>query len=198
MIAGTVPARHLLPVALKWEGIDLDRSELRVRRTVIRTKIQRDKDGNQTAGGLQYAQPKTERSRRAIPLTLEVRRALEKQREKVYGDLGVKAVAGSHWREHDLVFPSIKGAPLDASNLTHRFQRMCKAANIEGMTFYGLRHTAASRMAISNMPPRVMMEILGHSQISTTMEVYSHVSTDEARRALEGVTPEQPARIGTG
>lgn len=182
-------------LAPQWKDVDLDRGELRVQRTVIRTRIERDADGNQTGGGVQFAPPKTHRSRRTIPITMEVSNALRKQRERVYGDLGVRAVSGSAWQEHDLVFPSTNGAPIDGSNLTHRFHRHCKAAGIDGMKFHGLRHTAASRMANSNMSPRHVMEMLGHSQIATTMEIYSHVSTDELRRALERSEEPEPTRI---
>ena len=182
-------------LGLQWEDIDFERLELRVRRNVIRLKIERDSDGSALTAGWQFAPPKTERSRRTIPITLEVSQALRRQREQVYGEYGLKRVAGSRWQEHHLVFPSELGTPMEPSNLTRRFRRHCAAIAIDGMTFYGLRHTAASRMATSNIPPRVAMELLGHSQIATTMEIYSHVSTDEMRRALEQSDAPEPRKI---
>src|SRR5690606_37472684 len=98
---------------------------------------------------------------------------LRDQREAVYGEYGVRHLAGDRWEEHDLVFPSLTGTPMEPSNLRRRFRRLCERAGLSGIRFHDLRHTAASRMATSNVPPRVAMEILGHAQIATTMEIYA-------------------------
>lgn len=182
-------------LGLQWRDVDLDRGELRVRQVSTRLKVERDEEGNPTGPSWMFAPPKTRRSRRTITIPLPVMHALEKQREAVYGEHGLRHVAGDRWEDHDLVFPSQTGTPMEPSNLTRRFRRHCKAVDLEGVKFHSLRHTYASRLATSNVPVRVAMEVLGHSQVATTMEIYSHVSTEEMRRALTPPEGEEPVPI---
>ena len=64
---------------------------------------------------------------------------------------------------------------------------MLARAGLPSMRYHHLRHGAASLMAAQGVPPRVAMEVLGHAQISTTMNVYSHVAVESQRDAVEGV-----------
>jgi integrase len=75
----------------------------------------------------------------------------------------------------DLVFTSRAGTPLNGINVTHRFQSVLRAAGLPRMRFHDLRHGAATVMLAAGVPERVVMEQLGHTSISTTMNVYGHV-----------------------
>jgi len=84
-------------------------------------------------------------------------------------------VAGTCWQENDLVFTTSIGAPLDGSNVTHRMQRILEREGLRRMRFHDLRHACASLLLFKGVHPRLVMETLGHSQISLTMNTYSHV-----------------------
>ncbi|MCC7193972.1 MAG: site-specific integrase [Gemmatimonadaceae bacterium] len=79
------------------------------------------------------------------------------------------------WEDWGLVFPSTVGTPLEGNNVTHRLQAILKAHGLPKLRFHDLRHTCATLLLAQGVHPRVVMEILGHSQFSLTMDTYSHV-----------------------
>jgi integrase len=82
---------------------------------------------------------------------------------------------GSAWEDSGLVFTSPIGTPLDPRNVTREFQAMLKATGVSRVRFHDLRHTAATLLLAQGVDPRTIMETLGHSQISLTMNTYAHV-----------------------
>jgi integrase len=96
-----------------------------------------------------------------------------------------RLLAGSRWQETGLVFTTAIGTPLDGGSVTHRFQRMLERAGLPRLRFHDLRHACASLLLAQGVHPRVVMEILGHSQISLTMNTYSHVIPALQREAAE-------------
>ena len=87
-----------------------------------------------------------------------------------------------------MVFTDEKGAPLAGDHALHRFHKLLQKAGLPPMRFHDLRHGAASLMAAMGVPPRVAMEILGHSQISTTMNIYAHVAAEWQQDAVDRMT----------
>ena len=67
------------------------------------------------------------------------------------------------------------GTPIEPSNLTKDFKRLLKKAGLPDIRFHDLRHTAATFLLAQGVDPRTIMETLGHSQISLTLNTYSHV-----------------------
>jgi integrase len=86
-----------------------------------------------------------------------------------------RLAAGERWVNLDLVFPSGRGTLADGPNVTHRFHKLLTRAGLPAMRFHDLRHACASLLLVQGVHPRVVMETLGHSQISLTMNTYSHV-----------------------
>jgi integrase len=74
-----------------------------------------------------------------------------------------------------LIFTSTIGTPIHPRNLVRHFHGVLEAAGLPRKRFHDLRHTCASLLLVQGVQPRVVMEILGHSQISITMDTYSHV-----------------------
>jgi integrase len=159
-------------LGLKWADIDFDTGALRVRRASQRVPHQ----------GTQLVDTKTERSRRTLVMPPIVINAL-------YAHRGRQAVerlaAGERWVDLDLVFPSERGTLADGPNVTHRFHKLLKRAGLPAMRFHDLRHACASLLLVQGVHPRVVMETLGHSQISLTMNTYSHVLPALQREAAD-------------
>jgi integrase len=86
-----------------------------------------------------------------------------------------RLAAGPRWVETGLVFTTPTGRGLDGPSVTKSFQRLLKQAELPRCRFHDLRHSCASLLLAQNVAPRVVMEILGHSQIALTMNTYSHV-----------------------
>jgi integrase len=88
------------------------------------------------------------------------------------------------------VFTSTIGTPLEPSNVSHRLHALLQAAGLPQQRFHGLRLCAASLLLAGGVAPRTIMGILGHSQISLTMNTYTHLSPAlerDAATALEAV-----------
>ena len=80
--------------------------------------------------------------------------------------------------------PSETGGPPSSSCVT---RRLLAAAGLPVMRYHELRHGAAGLMAAQGIPARIAMEILGHAQISTTMNIYAHVASDVQREAADRI-----------
>jgi len=92
--------------------------------------------------------------------------------------------AGPDWQDNDLVFPNTFGRPTEATNLLHRtFKPLLERASLPPMRFHCLRHTAAPICLRKRVPAKVVSEMLGHSNIGITLQVYSHVLPDMQREA---------------
>jgi integrase len=91
-----------------------------------------------------------------------------------------------------LVFAHQDGMPLDPSVLSHEFNKMAKRAGLKDVRFHDLRHTFASLMLLRGAKPKVISEALGHSSVSFTMDVYSHIierMQEDAMSLLDEVIP---------
>ena len=122
---------------------------------------------------LRLVEPKSSRSRRTIRMPQIVTNALKAHRKR---QLEERMAVGKAWQDSGLVFTSPIGTPLDPRNVTREFQAMLSAApGVPRVRFHDLRHTAATLLLAQGVDPRTIMETLGHSQISLTLNTYSHV-----------------------
>jgi integrase len=96
-----------------------------------------------------------------------------------------RLAAGERWVDLDLVFPSERGTLADGPKVTHRFHKLLKRAELPPMRFHDLRDACASLLLVQGVHPGVVMETLGHSQISLTMNTYSHVLPVLQREAAD-------------
>lgn len=125
----------------------------------------------------------------AYPLHPEQGRASAGLRVRRIRQLQDRMLAGADWQgeEWDLVFCTTRGTPLEARNLLRDFKKLLERAHLPDMRFHDLRHGAATLLLAKGVTERVVMEILGHSQLSQTMR-YSHVIPrlqQEAERKLD-------------
>jgi integrase len=87
----------------------------------------------------------------------------------------IKQFAGYRWKENDLIFTSTVGTPVDWRNMYREFKSIIKKADLPDIRFHDLRHTTATLMLQQGIHPKVVQERLGHSNISLTLNTYSHV-----------------------
>jgi hypothetical protein len=95
--------------------------------------------------------------------------------------------AGDHWQDNDLVFPSSRGTPWHQRNVIKYYKRLLQEAGLPDIRFHDLRHTAATLMLQQNISPKVVQEILGHADITLTLNTYSHVSAAMQKEAAAKV-----------
>src|ERR1700712_6098992 len=170
-VALALGLRQSEALALQWKDIDLLANTLTVRRSVHRVR-----------GGLIYEEPKTRRSQRTLALPMPLVAALQEQKR---AQLGEQMVAGSEWRDEDLVFAQPNGRPIDKKTDYDDWTRLLQKAGVRHVRLHDGRHTAATLLLSENVHPRVVMELLGHSQMRTTMDIYSHVMPALAREAAD-------------
>lgn len=172
VVALAVGLRRGEVLGLAWDDVDLDAGTLRVRQAVQRVN-----------GHLELVEPKTQRSRRTVPLPEIARDALRAHRVRQASE---RLVAGSTWRDSGLVFTSVVGGPLEPRNVSRRFKALAETAGLaDTVRLHDLRHTCASFLLAQGVQPRVVMETLGHSGIALTMNTYAHVMPSAQREAAE-------------
>lgn len=91
------------------------------------------------------------------------------------GRSGSGCWAGARWQSTAFVFTSRIGTPLDDRNVRKAFSELLSAAKLPHIRIHDLRHTCASLLLAQGVHARVVMETLGHSQVSFTLDTYSHV-----------------------
>ena len=85
------------------------------------------------------------------------------------------ADGGCSWQESGLVFTTSVGTVVEPRNLSRTFEHLVQRSGVRRIRFHDLRHTCASLLLAQGVSPRVVMDVLGHSQLSITMDLYSHV-----------------------
>jgi integrase len=159
-------------LALRWSYVDLDRGAVQVRGTMQPVK-----------GGLRISEPKTKASKRRVllaPLAVEALR-----RHRTAQNLE-RLQLGAEWQDRDLVFANTVGGPIRAGDLLKRVHYpLLKKAGLPKVTFHELRHTAATLQAEAGTPAKVVQEMLGHSTIAITLDLYGHVTPTMQERAAE-------------
>ena len=89
------------------------------------------------------------------------------------------------WEDNDLVFPNQVGRPINPSNFLPRdFYPLLERAGLPRMRFHDLRHSAATLLLELGIHPKVVSEMLGHSQIGITLDLYSHVTATMQQQAV--------------
>lgn len=173
-------------LALRWRNIDLERATVRVVESLEQTK----------GGTLRFKAPKTEKAR-AITLPAfaveELRRLKREQAEELLA-LGIRQ------SDESLVCARADGDPHQPRSLTHEFTHlMRRLKNVPPVRFHDLRHSHATQLLLAGVHPKVAQERLGHSTISTTLDLYSHVTqTMQEDAAVELDKAFRSAKMGGG
>jgi integrase len=157
VLALTTGMRQGELLGLQWDDVDEESRLLRVRRS-----LQVGADGRRVMGD-----PKTKRSRRPVLLTALAIEALRRHRARQRKE---RETAGELWQDSQLVFTSPLGKPLSGTDLLRRqFYPLLERAGIRRVRFHDLRHSTATLLLSLGIHPKIVSEMLGHSQIGITL-----------------------------
>ena len=146
---------------LKWKDIDFDNDLIRVERTVERLKAPAN---SATKTQLMLMDPKTATSKRIIPIPSFVMEYVKKYYQH-------HAIDDEHF-----IYTNSKNIS-DPRSIQYGFHRICKLYNFKS-NFHSLRHTYATNCVMNNIDIKSLSEMLGHSKVSTTLNLYVHSSLD--------------------
>ncbi len=157
-------------LGLRWTDIDFEAGTIQVRQQLQRIQ-----------GQLILGPVKTRAGQRDMPLLDLAREALEGQAAQ---QVAHRADMGSAWPATDLVFTTRTGRPVEPRNFVRSFRRICDSNKLRTIKVHHLRHVVASLLKDLHVPARDAQAILGHSRISTTLEIYTNVDEPARRDAL--------------
>ncbi|WPX08229.1 tyrosine-type recombinase/integrase [Anaerocellum danielii] len=169
-------------LGLKWDRVDLENKQITVVRSLRRIKS-RDNSEIKTKTVLTLKEVKSEKANRIIPIPDIAYEELLKYREQQEEE---KNKAGSAYRDSGFVFTTEVGTPIEPRNFIRTFERIVKKAGLD-VNFHALRHTFATRLLEKNVHPKVVQELLGHSDITTTLNTYSHVLDTVKKEAIKEI-----------
>lgn len=160
-------------MALKWRDVDLSAGTLAVRGTV-----------NRVDAKLVITEPKSDRAGRVIPLPDPLVTMLKTQRTAQKAE---RMPAANVWTDHGLVFPTETGQPCDPRSFLRVIETAANRAGIADVGVHTLRHSAAVAWLEGGVHIKQVADLLGHSSVAITGDVYGHGSDDGARRAVESL-----------
>ena len=159
-------------LGLTWSDIDLEEGILKVRQQLTKTY---------SPDGPVFGPPKSRR--RTILICEPLKEAL---RERWESEL-IERRMPEYVNRLDLVWHIDSGGPISERNLVTQFKRLLREASCPDVRFHDLRHTAASLMVAMGVPMKTVQEILGHSSIRVTSDMYTHLTLEAQRFAATNV-----------
>jgi len=174
VLIATTGLRRGEALALQWSHVDLDAGALRVRDTVQRI------DGKLSTGPV-----KTDRSRRTIPISEGMAAILRRHRVT---QLEERMRAANQWAETGLVFTTALGSVVEPRNLLRVVEAAAKRIGRDGVGAHTLRHSAATAWLEAGIHIKQVSDLLGHSSVAITGDVYGHGSDQSARAAVDGLS----------
>jgi integrase len=150
-------------LALRWSDVDLLLCQISVTQSLHRLRNR----------SLVFRQPKTAKGRRMIALSPSLALVLKEHKEK---QMLERIMVGKALKESDLVFCTPEGKPLLPDTISHAWTNTVKRAGLNHFRLHDARHTHASLLLKQGAHPKIVQERLGHATISTTLDLYSHVT----------------------
>lgn len=166
---------------LHWSDINFEQKFLRECRNLVRLPGKR----------LVESEPKTASGNRKIVLSSLLIDVLKQQRIR---QLELRLQAGKAWEEHDLVFTVATGGHLHPATLLATLRRFLRDIGLQRMSFHDLRHSAATLLLAGGVHAKVVQELLGHSDIMITLNIYSQVLPSLQEDAMDKLSayPNRP------
>lgn len=183
VLAATTGLRRGELLGLCWDCVDLEKGIITVKRELMNLKD----------GLVLEETTKSKSGRRSVVLTDDAIRELKAHKRRQAQE---KLLMGEAYQEHGLVFCKEDGTPLDPSWFTKHFQALLKKAGLPRIRFHDLRHTHATLLLARGVHPKIVQERLGHSSITMTLDLYSHLVPglqEAAAATLNGLLSKEKA-----
>lgn len=166
-------------MALKWENVNFEEQEIYVEGNLCR--VRENKEGGRSCYVDKVLEPKTIKSRRTIPLTAKALEALQIQKQR---QDEMKEKYKIIYDDQDFVFTEADGSILRQRTFMDKYHAFLKRYGISDIRFHDLRHTFATLLFEEGESAKVIQELLGHSTIAITMDIYTHVSKRGKKKAV--------------
>jgi integrase len=175
--------------SLTWSDIDFDEGYISINKSISRVIDRDTEDSKELSGDMDknkntykniIKMPKTQSSKRQVPLPESLIPLLNDFHSKMIEEY---KASDKKLKEYDLVFQSKSGKPLSSPSLSKHWKMILTKSNVNYIKFHALRHTYASLLNSKNENPKVIQLLLGHSNLSTTMNIYVHSSEEQKKNA---------------
>ena len=169
-------------LGLKWSDIDFKNNELHVNRSLQKAAIY--EDDKIVRYEVQETTPKTKNSLRTIPVPQNIIKKLiahkKEQNELIL-------LLQEEYDNKNFVFCNKLGKPIEDKRPGRNLKTILTSISIEPIKFHALRHTYATRLFEAGIPPKTVQHLMGHSDIETTMNIYTHVMKEQKLEAIEKI-----------
>ena len=181
LLAAFYGLRRSEVLGLKWSAIDFENKTITIKHTIVEIKVK----GKYKILGKDRT--KTNASHRTLPLTDEIIVALEnaKNQQKYYKRKFRKSY-NTNYEEYVCLNPD--GSIIKPDYVTRHFPLLLKNSNLRHIRFHDLRHSCASLLLSRNVSMKAIQEWLGHSDFSTTANVYTHLDINSKLLSAEAIS----------
>lgn len=156
-------------LGLRWRDVDFDENVVKIRNTVVKTKTL-----------IEHEATKSKASKRDLALMPTLKTYLQQLQAEQERR---RQLMGSAYQAGDRICVWQDGRPLSPDYLTNRFSAILKKNSLPHIRFHELRHTAGSLLLEQGLSPKQIQEYLGHEKITTTLDIYTHLSAESKREA---------------
>lgn len=169
-------------MGLKWENVDFKERRIFIKSSLCRVEDEQPDEKGRRHVTYKTLEPKTKKSIRVVPMLDEVYEALieQKRRQELQ-----KEIYKEIYLDQGYVFADITGNYLPQRQFMDRYHQFLQKYGITDIRFHDLRHTFATLLIESDVSMKLVQELLGHSTITTSMDIYTHVSDQKKEQALK-------------
>ena len=179
-------------MALKWENVDFQKRRIYIKNSLCKIESDQPDEKGRRHARYEILEPKTKESIRMVPMMDEVYEALMMQKERQEAD---KQKYQEIYMDQGLVFTDPCGNYLPQRQFMDKYHAFLRKYGVTDIRFHDLQHTFATLLIEADIFMKVVQELLGHSTITTSMDIYTHVSDEKKEQALDRL---RQRNVGTG